>query len=83
MVTRTPATVQDLYNVPENGKAEIVNGELIRKSPTGGKPNRASGKIYASLNRFEKADIIYHKGEIVEAEPAVPGWRFSVDTLFK
>jgi Uma2 family endonuclease len=25
---------------------------------------------------------IYHRGEIAEAEPAVPGWKFPVDELF-
>ena len=35
MTTKTQATVEDLYHVPENGKAEIVNGELVRMAPTG------------------------------------------------
>lgn len=26
--------------------------------------------------------MVYHRGEIAEAEPAVPGWRFPVDELF-
>jgi hypothetical protein len=30
MSTRTRATIEDLYNIPENGKAEIVNGEIVR-----------------------------------------------------
>jgi Uma2 family endonuclease len=29
----------------------------------------------------EKATI-YHRGEIAEAEPAVPGWRMTVDEIF-
>lgn len=29
MSTEIQATVEDLYHVPENGKAEIVNGELV------------------------------------------------------
>ncbi|MGH8605165.1 MAG: hypothetical protein ACREXR_20970 [Gammaproteobacteria bacterium] len=45
MSTKTEATVEDLYRVPENGKAEIVNGELVLMSPTGGVPGRASGEI--------------------------------------
>jgi Uma2 family endonuclease len=53
MTTKVRATVKDLYNVPENGKAEIVNGELILMSPTGGIPGRASGKIYHSLDSYE------------------------------
>lgn len=54
MSTRTEATVDDLYRVPENGKAEIVNGELVLMSPTGGVPGRAGGKIYISLHAYEK-----------------------------
>jgi len=30
------ATVTDLYRVPENGKAEIVNGQLVVMTPGGG-----------------------------------------------
>ena len=54
MTTKTEATVDDLYRVPENGKAEIVNGELVLMSPTGGVPGRAAGKIYISLNEYER-----------------------------
>jgi Uma2 family endonuclease len=34
--------------------------------------------------RAEKPDtpMIYRRGEIAEAEPAVPGWKFAVDELF-
>lgn len=54
MSTKTKeAAIEDLYNVPENAKAEIVNGELILMSPTGGLPGRASGKIYHSLYNYE------------------------------
>lgn len=38
MGTRAEATLDDLYNVPENGKAEIVDGKLRLMSPTGGGP---------------------------------------------
>ena len=54
MRTKTEATVDDLYRVPENGKAEIVNGELVLMSPTGGVPGRAAGEIYISLNEYER-----------------------------
>jgi hypothetical protein len=40
MSTKAEATVDDLCRVPENGKAEIVNGELVLMSPTGGLPGR-------------------------------------------
>jgi len=54
MSTKTQATVDDLYHVPENGKAEIVNGELVLMSPTGGVPGRAAGKIFISLEQYER-----------------------------
>src|ERR1700730_677234 len=54
MSTRTRATIEDLYNIPGNGKAEIINGEVVRIMPTGGKPGRASGKIFLSLSSYEQ-----------------------------
>jgi len=53
--TTTPATVDDLYRVPEDGKAELVNGELVLMSPTGALPSRASAAIYISLRGHERA----------------------------
>lgn len=55
MKTVSRATIDDLRRVPENGKAELVGGEIVRMSPTGGLPGRASAAIYASLRRHEKA----------------------------
>ncbi len=54
MSTKTEATVDDLYRVPENGKAEIVDGELVLMSPTGGVPGRAAGEIFISLREYER-----------------------------
>lgn len=182
MSTKIEATIEDLYHVSENGKAEIVDGELRLMSPTGDLPSSAAGEIYASLRacsrqsgngraytdnaafivnlpnrRSFSPDVAYHlgprtggkflqgapvfavevrsegdygpsaeramtakrrdyfaagtlavwdvdvledelirvyrasdpnnptvyrRGEIAEAEPAVPGWTFSVDDLF-
>ena len=48
------ATIDDLYHVPENGKAEIVNGELVMMSPTGGGPSYASGEIFISLREYAR-----------------------------
>src|SRR5229473_3416527 len=50
----TEATVEDLYAVSEDGKAEIVNGELVRMSPTGDYPGRAGGETYVSLREYER-----------------------------
>lgn len=47
--------VEDLYAVPGNGKAEIVNGEIIEMPPTGGVSGRSGGKIYRSLDDYEQA----------------------------
>jgi Uma2 family endonuclease len=52
--TKTQATIEDLYHVPENGKAEIVNGELVLMPPTGGTPSRAGGIIYMQLYAYEQ-----------------------------
>ena len=48
------ATIEDLYHVPEHGKAEIVGGELVRMSPTGDLPGRAAGNVYISLRAYER-----------------------------
>ena len=54
MTIKSRATLEDLYQVPENGKAELVNGELVQISPTGGIPGRDGGKIYRSLDDYEQ-----------------------------
>jgi len=54
MTVKTQATVEDLARVPENGKAELVNGELVLMSPTGGYPSYVSGEIYSSLRDYAK-----------------------------
>ncbi len=48
MSTRTEATIEDLYAV--EGKAEIVNGELVHMPPTGDVPSYAAGAIFVSLH---------------------------------
>src|SRR5690242_6348953 len=55
MSTKTEMTIEDLYDVPENGKAELVNGEIIQMPPTGGLSGRAGGKIYRSLDDYERS----------------------------
>jgi Uma2 family endonuclease len=49
MSIKTQATIEDLYHVPDNGKAEIVNGELRLMSPTGGLASSAALEIVVSL----------------------------------
>jgi Uma2 family endonuclease len=56
MATRPKATIKDLYHLPEDGKAEIVNGELISRAPTGFLPGRrAAGTFYLSLREYERS----------------------------
>jgi Uma2 family endonuclease len=52
MATRTEATIEDLYRVPEDGKAEIVYGEVVLMPPTGDLPASAGGEVFASLREF-------------------------------
>ena len=52
MTTKTEATLEDLYAVRDDGKAEIVNGELILLSPTGDKPGWAGDEIFANLRFY-------------------------------
>lgn len=52
---QTKATVEDLYRVPEHGKAELINGKVVRFMATGGIPSRASGNIYFSLRVYERS----------------------------
>jgi hypothetical protein len=54
MKTTARATIDDLYRVPEHGKAEIVDGELVLMSPTGGLPGLAAGAIYRNLHEHAR-----------------------------
>lgn len=54
MSTRTRATIEDLYNIPEDGKAEIINGKIVGIIPAGGMPGRASGSVSLSLRSYER-----------------------------
>jgi Uma2 family endonuclease len=52
MSTKVEATIEDLYKV--EGKAELVNGEIILMSPTGGLPGYAGDEIFSSLREYTK-----------------------------
>jgi Uma2 family endonuclease len=54
MDTKIEATVADLYRVPDHGKAELVQGEIVVMSPTGGLPGYAAGEIFASLRAYAR-----------------------------
>ena len=55
MTARRKATIEDLYRVPDKGKAELVNGEIVRMAPTGGVPARAGAEIYIRLREYERS----------------------------
>jgi len=50
MSTKVEATIEDLYKV--EGKAELVNGEIILMSPTGRRPGYAGDAILVSLFQY-------------------------------
>jgi Uma2 family endonuclease len=52
MTTKPRATIADLYQV--EGKAELVDGEIVLMSPTGRRPGRASLDIATSLRAYER-----------------------------
>jgi Uma2 family endonuclease len=54
MQAKQQATIEDLYNLPDSVKAEIVHGALVVMSPTGHMPARAAGAIYVSLRQYER-----------------------------
>jgi len=54
MSTKSQITIEDLYYLPDNGKAEIVNGELHLMSPNGGAPGYAADEVFVSLRSYSK-----------------------------
>jgi len=51
MSTKVEATIEDLYKV--EGKAELVNGEIVEMAGTGGLPHYAARQITLSLASYE------------------------------
>jgi Uma2 family endonuclease len=52
MASKTQVTIEDLYR--SEGKAELVNGEVVLMSPTGDEPNYAAGEIFVSLRTYAR-----------------------------
>lgn len=48
------AIVDELAQVADGAKAELVNGEIVFMSPTGFLPNYVAGEIYASLRIYAR-----------------------------
>lgn len=53
MSTKVEATIEDLYKV--DGKAELVNGEIVYMSPTGPDPHYVAWDIANSLRTYAAA----------------------------
>jgi len=47
--------IETLSRLPEQGKAEILNGMVVLMPPTGFLPGRASSQIFRSLRSYEEA----------------------------
>jgi len=54
MVANLEATIEDLYALPHEQKAEIVDGEIVLMSPTGAAPSYAASEIFVSLRAYSK-----------------------------
>ena len=52
MANKTQVTIEDLYR--SEGKAELVNGEVVLMSPTGDGPNYAAAEIFVSLRSYAR-----------------------------
>ena len=50
MSTKMRATLEDLYKV--EGKAELVNGEIVQMAPVGEDPGIAGGHIFVRLYEY-------------------------------
>jgi len=72
MSTKANSTIEDLYRVPENGKAELVNGEIVQMPPTGDLPSRAGFNIALSLRELEQG------GNIGRAYPDNTGYKVNL-----
>ncbi len=47
-------TIEDLYHVPENQKAEIVNGAIVLMPLTGDDPGYAGDEVFVALREYSK-----------------------------
>lgn len=54
MVANLEATIEDLYALPHEQKAEIVNGEIFLMSPTGAAPSYAASEIFVGLREYAR-----------------------------
>jgi len=82
MNTKTEATIEDLYKV--ESKAELVNGEIVHMSPTGGLPSYAASEILVSLRQYTKRTKMgYAVGDNAAFKVILPDRKsFSPDAAF-
>src|SRR5947207_3060460 len=52
MTIRASATIDDLFRF--DGKAELINGEIVHMPATGGLPGYAGDEIFASLRAYAR-----------------------------
>ncbi len=52
MVRSKEELIEELYRLPDNIKAEIIDGAIVPMSPTGGKPSLISGLIFAAILEY-------------------------------
>src|SRR5688572_21488409 len=50
MTLKTRATIEDLYHV--DGKAEVINGEIVHMAASGWAPHYAAAEIFVSLRNY-------------------------------
>ena len=54
MSRKARATIEDLYHVPDDGKAEIVKGKLVIMPPSGDMPSSPALNIVLSLSQHQR-----------------------------
>ena len=60
MRIESEATIEDLRHVLDDGKAELVNGELVVTSPAGGLHNYAAHQIAMSLHAHCRRQLRFY-----------------------
>jgi len=70
MSTKTRATIEDLYKV--EGKAELVNGEIVEVPPAGDDPGLASLKVASLLLHYTDPLHNGRRGCATANEPPLP-----------
>jgi Uma2 family endonuclease len=49
MATKSEATIEDLYNAPDDEMYELIDGKLVGMPPTGFEPNLVAGEIFVAV----------------------------------